>query len=272
MVSFPVLFVVLSSSVVQLRWSAAGKPEQSVVKLEALPPVEREQHDVQYARKVRSRGVRVAQLIDKLPGDGALVLAHFQNGMIVPLPDAKGLERLGAFVATSVWEDDAWTAPPPVYKPGAKDRDVRPIRFEGNKLMVKDRWHPDLKDSALAVFTPWMHVDALVALERTSREAYARLFPAGTTELERRGRELFEQRCRVCHGARGVGASFGWDLVDPIPLHTYRAPESLFLHVRYRASDAPEKGYLMPQLSDLTPADAKAVWQWMVLVATPAAR
>lgn len=260
------LLVVFGGSV-ELSWQVGGKAGRSEVSLEALPQVELEQADVQYDRTVRFKGVKLAALLEKLPGEGDLVLARFKNGMVVPLPDAEGLERLGAAVATALWVDGAWAPLPPVCKPGARERDVRPTRFDDNKLMVKERWHPDVPAPALATFTPWQHANALAGLERTDRDRFSRQFPAGKTAAERRGRELFDQRCRVCHGARGVGASFGWDFVEPVPLYSYRAPESLFMHVRYRASDAPEKGYLMPQLSDLTAADAKALWQWMRLVA-----
>lgn len=259
------MLVVLGTSI-ELNWQSGGKLQSSFVVLDTLAQVEREQPDVQYDRVVRSKGVPLAALLAQLPGEGDLVVARFQNGMQVPLPDAEGLERLGAFVAVSVWADGAWAAPPPLYKPGARDRDWRPTRFAGNKLMVTQRWFPGLADPEQAAFTPWLHVNALAGLERTSREALARLYPPGKTAGERRGRELFDRRCSVCHGARGQGASFGWDFVEPVPLHSYRGPESLFMHVRYRASDAPEKGYMMPQLSDLTRDDAKALWQWMRLL------
>jgi hypothetical protein len=69
--------------------------------------------------------------------------------------------------------------------------------------------------------------------------------------------------CQFCHGARSVGAAFGWDFVEPIPLHAYRSPETLFLHVRYRDGLAPEKGLMMPAFKDLGPRDARAVWRWL---------
>lgn len=254
----------------ELRWQVGGKARRLAVPLEGLTQSEVERTDLQYARPLRFRGVPLSALLAKLPGDGTLVLAHFENGMVVPLPDAKGLERLAPFVATRAWSGDAWGELPPASKPGTKDRDVRPTRFAGNKLVLTDRWHPNVPEAAQATFSPWMHVNALVALERVSTEAFAAQFPEGKTANEKKGRAIFEQRCRFCHGARGVGASFGWDFVDPVPLHTYRSPHSLFMHVRYRAGDAPEKGYMMPQLSDLTAADAQALWDWMRLLAPEA--
>ena len=91
MLSFA-LVVVLSSSSIEVRWSSAGKVERAVVVLDTLSQVEREQADVQYERSLRCKGVPLAQLVGKVQGEGDLVVAHFQNGMVVPLPDAKGLE------------------------------------------------------------------------------------------------------------------------------------------------------------------------------------
>ena len=37
-------------------------------------------------------------------------------------------------------------------------------------------------------------------------------------------------------------ASFGCDFAVPVPLHTYRAPHSLFLHAKYREMNATHVG------------------------------
>lgn len=261
--------VVLSSSTIDLKWHDSLVPAHRRLELSNLHQVERGQLDVQYGKQMRFVGVPLSALLNELPGYGDLVVARFDNGMLVPLPNDEGLERLGAFVATAAFADGAFGPLPPAYKLDAPERDVRPTHFSGNKLVVKDRWHPDVPAAALASFSPWVHVGSLVSLERTTRLEFDRAFPPGLTADEQRGRELFDQRCRFCHGARGVGATFGWDFVEPVPLHQYRDPESLFMHVRYRTSDAPERGYLMPPMPGFTAADANALWQWMRLLGEP---
>jgi len=95
-----ILSAVLSASPVQaptapgtveLRWQVGGKARRLAVRLEGLTQSEVERTDLQYARSLRLRGVPLSALLEKLPGDGTLVIAHFENGMVVPLPDAKGL-------------------------------------------------------------------------------------------------------------------------------------------------------------------------------------
>jgi cytochrome c5 len=257
-----------TSGQIELIWRLDGTSHREMLTLSTLPQVELVRADLQYDRQVRVKGVALASLIERLPGEGDLVLAHFSNGMIVPLPDAKGMVRLAPFVATSLWVEDepgsgSWQALPPVSKKGSVGTDVRPIRFDGNKLVISERWHPAVPSKAQAVFSPWEHTNALTRLERVTQTAFAAQFVQGATPLEITGRTVFEQRCRFCHGARRQGATFGWDFVEPVPLHSYRSPSSLFMHVRYREGDAPEKGLMMPQLSDLTRDDAKALWEWM---------
>jgi hypothetical protein len=190
--------------------------------------------------------------------------------MIIPLPLHAGtLKRTDAFLAHSLWSQGAggtgeWTTEfPAIEKRDTGMKDRRPIRFNRNKLVVRDVWHPMVSTKGEAKFSPWLHVDSLLGMEFVDSAAYYRQFQVATNPVSERGYAVFLDRCQFCHGARTVGATFGWDFVEPVPLHTYRSPDRLFLHIRYRAGDAPEKGLMMPAFKDLGPNDAQAVWSWI---------
>ncbi len=180
MVVFATLTAAPARGQVELSWRVEGKaPERAQVTLSALEQVELVRVDLQYEREVKVKGVPLATLLERLPGDGDLVLAHFSNGMIVPLPDAKGMARLAPFVATSLWVEDgqgagAWQALPPVAKKEAAGSDVRPIRFEGNKLIISERWHPAVPAKAQAIFAPWEHTNALTNSNASRRRRFVR--------------------------------------------------------------------------------------------------
>jgi mono/diheme cytochrome c family protein len=146
--------------------------------------------------------------------------------------------------------------------------DVRPIAFSGNKLVVREVSHPAVPAEAQTVLAPFMHVDSLTGIELVSSKAYYAQFDVDPDPAVHAGYQLFTQSCQFCHGARGVGAAFGWDFVEPVAIYTYRGERSLFYHVKYKPLDASAKGLMMPALSHMSETDAATIWRWLRAVAT----
>lgn len=260
----------------------------------ALPHEELDRLDPQYGAQHRFRGVRLQSLLDAYgpPANTDLALLHFENGMVVPVPfrDAATMKKLDLFVARTLWAKDergkeGWRSVfPDLPKKGAEHRDRRPIHFRDNKVVSATRWHPNVPDRMTATFSPWSYVDRLWGIELAQATAYAQQFdlsPAhgsapnvspdagnGTSKKAsgvsvQAGRRVFAERCQFCHGISEVGARFGWDFLVPMPLHVYRPPDSLLLHVKYREGNAPERGLMMPAFPDITAAEVGALWLWM---------
>lgn len=253
-------------------WSR-GREALKVIDLGKLKQDERELYDAQLREKRKYRGVALKAIIDAAPApaDHDLALLQFRNGMVVPLPlrDDAAWTKLDAFVATEVQETDGAGKPyftadfPPLRKRGAESRDRRPIFFEGNKVVVRTLWHPLTALEGEDVFSPWAHVDRLEGIEYAKADAYWKQFSFGDTPELKKGLAVFQSRCGFCHGLMKVGATFGWDYLDPIPISTLRKPAALVLHARFREGDAPEQGLMMPSIKEFTDADAKALWKWI---------
>jgi mono/diheme cytochrome c family protein len=97
-----------------------------------------------------------------------------------------------------------------------------------------------------------------------ARRYYAQFDAAGDATVQR-GLALFRQLCHFCHGARHVGASFGWDLVDSPVIHGYReSPSHLFHNVALKPRNAGQLGLMMPALPFVAEADAAALRAWLV--------
>jgi mono/diheme cytochrome c family protein len=142
--------------------------------------------------------------------------------------------------------------------------DPRPTRFSGNKLVVADRWHPDVASATEATFSPWSRADTLVAVELVAAAPYYAQFDVGGDPPERRGLVLYRESCQFCHGARHVGASFGWDFIDAAPIHDAQSSvANLYHRVAYRPRNATELGLLMPALASLTEEDAGCLSRWL---------
>jgi len=246
------------------------------VDLDTQPLVEVRRADIQYGGQFGYRGVRVQTLIERYDPPAAvdLALLHFANGMQVPFEfrDSALVERIDPFIARAMR-----SAPgkpfvtgrfPNIDRARAGFVDVRPIEFGANKLVVGRREHPAVPEASQAVFSPWMHVDSLVGIEFVSSKAYYAQFDVDSDPDVRAGLALFRQSCQFCHGARKVGAAFGWDFVDPVPVYSYRGARNLFYHVKYKPLDATAKGLMMPALSHMSEQDATSVWRWLRAVAT----
>jgi mono/diheme cytochrome c family protein len=228
--------------------------------------------DVQYDNA--SRTYRVVDIDELLRSYGApancdVALLHFTNGMAIPLPfrDRAAMERLHPAVARAMNLDGRWSTTFPSIVKKDTEVDARPIEFDGNKLVVADRWHPDVAAAAVASFSPWLQADSLYGIELVAGAAY--LAQLDVDEAARPGFTLFRQSCQFCHGAHFVGAAFGWDFVDPLPISQYRKTSvNLYYHVHYRASDRGDRGLMMPALAFLTEDDAAALLKWLQAIGT----
>jgi mono/diheme cytochrome c family protein len=246
-----------------------GRDALSAVDLSKLPQEERTLMDAQLGETHKYRGVPL-QAVFEAAAPGAepdLALLHFHNGMVVPVPfrDAKAMARLDVFVALAVEVEEngkkRFTSDfPPLRKKGAESRDARPIFFDGNKVVVKTRWLPAVGLEGADAFSPWLHVDRLDGLEYVKSAPWRKQFAVGD---EPKGLDLYLSRCAFCHGVHKVGADYGWDFAEPIPIASIRPPQALVLHARYREGDAPERGLMMPSIKEFSDADAKLLWKWL---------
>ena len=243
--------------------------------LDRLPLANVERHDAQYEMVRQYRGISLAEILKRYRPDDSLDLAilHFANGMAVPLPfrEAATMKRLDPFVARG-WRTQPGARImignfPAIPKKDVPD-DRRPIEFSGNKLVVADRFHPEVAPAAQPGFSPWTHADTLVGIELVAASAYYVQFEAGGNATVQRGLTLFRQNCQFCHGVRDVGAHFGWDFVDSEAIQSQQQSAAhLYHNVAYKPRNAGELGLMMPALGFLTEADAGAMREWMHAVA-----
>ena len=242
--------------------------------LRSLALTEGRRFDAQYDKYLWFEGIPVVNLLARLkpPAPVDLALLHFANGMTVPLPfrDPQVMGQLDPFIALGMRPSSAGAydpAFPPLTRKAREFADVPVTRFSGNKMVVARRWHPAVGEQAQPEFSPWAFVDTLVAIEFVEARPYYRQFDVDSET--RPGLAVFQQSCQFCHGARKVGAKFGWDFVEPAPLYSHRKGEArLYYHVRFRRYDAVERGQNMPALKFMTRTDAGNLWQWLKAIGT----
>lgn len=251
-----------------------AKINPQTINLSALAKPQGSRNDIQYGGQgAFYRGVALREIISqyKVPNGTDLLLMHFRNGMIVPLPfrDEKTMSRLDPIVAVEMSKvaPGPYSAEfPPLSKHVEGYADIRQVTFLGNKLVVNERYHPDVPSPAQEQFTPWAMVDSLVGIEFAEDAAYYRQFVP--TADARKGADLYRQSCQFCHGVHHVGARFGWDYAQPLELHTYRSDASkLYYHIRYKV-EYRATFQQMPALKHITEEDAGVLWNWMRAVST----
>ncbi len=255
------------------------------LRIQEMPPITVELYDAQYGRKGRYLGQWLGDLLEQWrpraagptgdqPAD--MVLLQFADGVMIPLPlDDGGRPSVRVFVSWLRWDGKRWTSKfPPVTRDRAGYADVRPTLFHGNKVVVTSLGHPLLAKEAAGVFSPWQYADSLVGVEFVQSEAWYRQFnvqPTGDAQTRAdaglrtdKGMALFRSTCQFCHGARGVGAKFGWDFVEPLAVPEYM-PSGLALlyHIRHRQTDAAAKGLQMPALKWMEAGDARELLKWL---------
>lgn len=226
--------------------------------------------DGQYQKEETYKVVRLLDILDLYKPTVAgsdLLLLHFQNGMIIPLPldDTTGF-RDKIYVATAIKVEKSWTSEfPAVTRNDPVLRDPRPLRFCGNKLVVVKPLSFRLAEQnrTLSQFTPWRHVDSLVGVELADKRAYYEQFNIGKSAQASAGFQVFKNRCQFCHGVQRIGAELGWDYAGPIPAFEKRQPDSLFLHVKYEKVEQFRLGTIMPSQPDMQKDEANSLWLWL---------
>jgi len=186
------------------------------------------------------QGVPLSSLLAKAPKDRVVDAARlrFKNGTEVLLPLSRA-PMLDVFIARRFKHSDqaAFTTDfDPVPLGEASWRSPRSLVFSGNRVFATAPAEPPQGRG----FVPWGFVDTLVEVELVQEAAWQGVFDV--TPETRRGLEVWRARCQTCHGARGAGASFGWDFVQPLPLSTWRTPDGLFSHVRSHKLEGPSSG------------------------------
>ena len=243
--------------------------ELKTVILSDLTQVEQDLFDAQVGSTQVYRGINLADLVERLPRpDGVDTLnLHFANGMMIPV--ALDGEPLGQVFIATAWKvgggfDDHF---PDVPKKKRALPDPAPITFGRNKVVVPDGQHPRVPKSAQPSFSPWFYVDTLTGLEWVASSRWERQFAPQGDVAVKRGQQVFLGRCQFCHGVGEVGATYGWDLVRPVPLYDYRRPDGLLTHVKVENAQALERGYRMPPQKDVERAEIQDLWAWMKAIA-----
>lgn len=243
-----------------------GETFEIVEDLNTLNSEERQLFDVQYGKSQIYKGISLKNILAhfkvwKKNSENNLALLHFKNNMIIPIDrDQLKDPNLDPFVALqfkSSKKDKKWKNEfHEVSKPTELHSDPRPITFIGNKVIF-----PGQVDKKL--FSPWRHADSLMSIELVNKEAYYAQFPRPKSGPGLVGFSVFIARCQNCHGVRKLGAQFGWDFVEPLPVYKKRQPDSLLLHVKYPYFMAVERGLMMPNQKDFTKKEASDIWEWM---------
>lgn len=211
--------------------------------------------DPQYGETRRYLGASLAEVKGVTLEAGDTALLRFINGMIIPVPRADLGE---VFIATAVEIDGVMSARFPIIsRKNGIFVDNRPTVFSGNKVIFS-------KDKRTG-FSPWHHADTLSEVEWVNGAAYLEQFRV--SEDATPGWRVFAARCQFCHSVKSVGSSFGWDFVQPVKLYTYRSRRGLSDHVKYRENDAPQKGVMMPALTDTEQREVDSLWVFMREVA-----
>lgn len=256
-------------------WKGMNIPKKKIKrKIRIAPNVLqiRRMWDVQYKQTRRYAVLSLGKwLLAHRPSKKTdLALLHFKNKMVVPysIRHMRTPQSFPLFVAFAVWSPRhrIWSRAFPVVRASTKKlfRDVRPVQFWGNKIVVPHSWKPVTLSSHKNIsFTPWKHIDSLVKIEWVNRVGYYRQFRFGQTSTLNKGFQLFRRVCQFCHGVRKNGAGFGWDFVEPYPIYLRRSGMSLFFHIKYRSPTAIAHGVMMPAIKGMRSRDAFAIWYWM---------
>jgi mono/diheme cytochrome c family protein len=280
--------------IVEIFWTAPGAARALLtrVDLDALPQRTTTARDPQYGVDVRMRGVSLADVLARaqIPKSADLALLRFNNGLQIPLSfrDQAFMAKLAPFVARATTRDPsealrAGQVESPARAPTTED--LRPVSFNGNKMVVSDAGLASMLPTITGDLRPWMYADSLFAIELVQNAAWEAHFDAGPTLSE--GKRVYLGSCRYCHAIRGSGGALGWDFVDPYPIYSpewmhrleqgsdelARRPPArtmLSIHVRYRAGI--DGNRTMPALRGMKPAEITALWDWLQAVAVRPAR
>ncbi len=251
-------------------WASVHKEGAKRFELGKLALANERHADVQYDARLELRGIRLGALLDlyKPPATVDLALLHFANGMTVPLPfrDAEVMTKLDPFIATAVIEDGKPQPLPQLRRKVENYADVKDLTFNGNKLSLAARFHPETGWERAAEFSPWVFVDTLLAVELVKSDAYYKQPAVDDTPEVAAGLTVFRMGCQSCHGTRRLGAHLGTDFVEPKPVTQRVAVGRLLFHVLYRSASEMEAGARMPAIGFLNEDDARKLFVWLKAV------
>lgn len=246
-----------------------GKLKQKKLEFSAQKLSGVKRFDFQYGESRYYKGLELNSIVESYAPAANLDMAilHFSNGIAIPVslsPKSGARVGLDVFVARQTRSSPkaSWqTIFPEVAKEDETFRykDPNPIRFEGNKVVVKTGFHPDVTSKK---FSPWHHTGSLVGVEFVERAAYYRQFSVDDASMNE-GMEIWKGRCQYCHGVNKVGSSFGWDFAEPVPVWKLKSAAHLYNKLKYPYHDALERGLMMPTQTDVTQAEIETLWQWI---------
>ena len=253
------------------------KPKfQTKLSTEGVKKTIKKTTDVQYKKTIEISALTLKELIShakrNIPAkhfsSENLALLHFANNMIVPIPLDDSNATNGLWFAEKIKMKNRWSSAfPDVSKPHDKLRDPRPIQFAANKIVSSNLAYPyapkKINKTSKETFSPWQHVSSLTGIEFVNEAAYYLQFRSAKNLDQGAGLEVFQQRCQFCHGIRQVGAKFGWDYLDPLPIYELKHPQHVFHKVTVPLHDAMERGLMMPRQKSVEKGEIYILWGWL---------
>jgi mono/diheme cytochrome c family protein len=256
------------------RLSAGPEQNKKTVDLTKLNKRTVELYDQQYASKHKYVGVSLSDILNKTDTNNTndIALLHFDGGMMIPIRKQVFLNansKLSIFVATEIYDDANKPSKdfPPYTRQDPFLRKFPPVQFSKNKVVASSKLSSGTIPSKHNLFSPWLYVRSLTGIELVNEKAYFEQFDVSDAPLVRAGAAVFKSRCQYCHGVQHIGASYGWDFVDPMPVYKKRMADSLFQHVKYPKAYAIENGIAMPNQKDVSKEEIDALWKWLEAIA-----
>lgn len=247
------------------------KKKEMKIQTSKLKLKELKTYDLQYGKNKAYKGIFLKDFLASYNAEASsdLALLHFKNGMMMPLK-LSAVNSSQLFIALKIKDGKKWkTDFPEVAKVDSVNyyRDPNPTRFAGNKLVLAlssaQQKYFNQSIEKPKKFTPLAHTDSLIGIELANEKAYYAQFGSFKKSEIKRGFTVFKRRCQYCHGVNQVGASFGWDYVDPLKVSEKRSTRSLHLFVKYPRLNATKLGVKMPNQVDVTTEETNALWKWI---------
>lgn len=254
------------------QYHQAKKPKQNYkkVNISHLTQEALERKDIQYSAVKKYQGIFLRTLINAYnpnPSEVDTVLMHFKNGMVVPIRIDEMPKAPAILIALKIFDKGRWSSRfPDSIRLLGKVKDNRPLQFRGNKVVISEQWAVKSDFKGKKLFTPWKHVDSLIGLEFVSSEAYYRQFRQDSSKDSFQGFLVYLQRCQFCHGAGGVGASYGPDFLNSPSLFQRYNVDDLFKHVKDAKSNLTVANTNMPEQVDVEKPEIRALWFWSKLI------
>ena len=185
--------------------------------------------DLQCAKDAWFKGVELYTALKQVNAHPNLnlVLLHFQNGMIIPIPRTPSTKSM-----TKVWIATAWLDATGKEIPGGFPRTARPgiaqgdrvaLIFKGNRLIANGPGHPFVPAEQTKGFSPWAHADSLAGIITRQWRLEMQESTAGVCQLN-----------PICHPKKLMEFGIIWS-VSPKPV------SSPMLHKSYLPTNRSKK-------------------------------